>query len=136
MSQGKKFTLQQRDTILEGLRPYLQLGYSVNKACELTEQDPSTVYKWIQGDEALSRKVEAWQGMVNAVARQNLVKSIQGDKEKGIEPNLENSKWWLERRDKKEFGQSTADVAVQVNIMDKEIKDRVDNAINSYLENK
>ena len=106
MSQGREFTPEQRENILESIRPYLQMGYSINKACILAQIDGSVIYKWCEADETLSKKIESWRNMVTAIARQNLVKSIQGDKDKGIPGDIDNSKWWLERTARDEFGKN------------------------------
>ena len=110
MAQGKEFTKEQREKILESLKPYLKLGYSVNKACILAEVEPSTVYRWLRKDETLSRKVTSWQNMITAMARRNVVSSIRGKKDEDgnyiIKPDVEQSKWWLERQAREEFGRN------------------------------
>ena len=104
MAQGKEFTEEQRQIILESIQPYLELGYSLNKACILAEVEPSTVYKWLEKDEALSKKVASWRNMVSAVAVKNIVDTIKGNEEAGIKPDIENSKWWLSKKEKETFG--------------------------------
>lgn len=93
MAQGKQWDKEQ---IVQTLKPYLQLGYSVKKACKLAQFPDSTFYDWINNDDLLRAKVEAWQGMISAKARQNVASSV----DKG---NVEDSKWWLERREKREW---------------------------------
>lgn len=104
--QGKAYTPEQKAIIIESLKTYLQLGYSRNKACGLIGFDPTTLSKWVVEDAALSMKLEGWENFVNTASRQALVNSILGDKEKKVAPDLENAKWWLERKNKKEFGRN------------------------------
>ena len=35
MAQGRKWTTEERENIIQGIRPYLEMGFSRNKACEL-----------------------------------------------------------------------------------------------------
>lgn len=119
--QGKEYTQAERNNILETIKPYLQMGDSIATACKSAGIEPWSIYKWCEKDETLSNKISSWQNMVNAIAKQQLIKTIRGEKnEKGewiIPPNDENAKWWLERREKKEFGRN-----VDVTSDGKEIK--------------
>jgi transposase-like protein len=51
MAQGKPFTPEERKIIIESLRPYLEMGFSRNKACKFIGLDPTTLSKWVQDDE-------------------------------------------------------------------------------------
>jgi hypothetical protein len=94
--QGKPYTKEQREEIIESLRPYLTLGYDLKNACVLAQVTYETVWEWVNKDTALLIKIKAWQNLVNAKARQNVAQKINdGD-------TLE-SKWWLARREKNEF---------------------------------
>lgn len=104
MAQG---IARDKEQTIEALRPYFQLGYSVTKACELAKIPQSTVATWISDDEELRLKITAWQGMVSAQARANVVKAIRGESAPDgtviVEPDLKLSQWWLETKDRDEF---------------------------------
>lgn len=98
--QGKAYTKAQREKIIQSIKPYLQLEYDLKNACLLAGVPYTTVRNWVNKDNALSIQIEAWQNMVKAKARQNVVKEINGG-------DTQESKWWLERREKKEFSTRT-----------------------------
>ena len=124
MAQGKEWD---KTVVVEALRPYFLLGYSVNKACELAQIPHSTVATWIGDDEELRLKIGAWQGEVSSKARQNIIVRIFGQKEeKNVEgkiikpeiiPDLELSQWWLERKDKDEFTTSGDASEMSINLI-------------------
>lgn len=95
MAQGKEWN---KDEVVEVLKPYFQLGYTVNRACELAGLPSSTLKTWLSTDNELRLKIRAWQGQIGAKARENLLKSVK-------EGSEEASKWWLERniQERKEF---------------------------------
>jgi len=94
--QGVKYTEKERKTMIEAIRPYLQCGYNLKKACVTACLNYETIQKWVKKDTALSIKVSGWQGLVSAKARMNIAQSInRGDES--------NSKWWLERRERDDF---------------------------------
>lgn len=103
MAQGKEYTIEQRMELIEAIKPYLQLGYSLRRACEYAGVSHGTIYNWYVNDEALRTEIKAWQGLVNTQARQNIVEHIMGNTKKGIKPDLETSKWWAERRERDDF---------------------------------
>jgi len=106
MAQGKAYTDEQRQIILESLKEYLELGFSRSKACKLIGFDETTLSKWLSKDEALSMKVEGWENAVNKVAMQNIYDAIKKEGE-DQDPRKETTKWWLERRMKQEFSTKT-----------------------------
>lgn len=96
MSQGKAFTKEQRESIIESLRPYLELGFSRSKSCKMVGLDESTLSKWAQADEALSIKLSGWENVNSALALANVHQAIQNENallEKG-EVRVDNS-WKL-----------------------------------------
>jgi|TARA_Y100000310_G_scaffold145087_1_gene144438 hypothetical protein len=93
MSQG---LARDKDSVIEALRPYLQLGCSVNKACNYAGIAQSTVQTWIDNDPDLRLKFTSWRNMVSASARKNIAECV-------IKGEIEESKWWLERREKADF---------------------------------
>lgn len=128
MAQGKEFTPQERVEQMERIKPYLQLGYSVARACDYAGIPHRTIYDWINEDEELRNEVKAWQGMVNTQARQNIVEHIMGNKKKGIEPSLEISKWWAERRERDDFSVRQENINTERSI--KEVIDEFQNPDN------
>lgn len=100
MSQGKAFTKEQKEEIINSLKTYLQLGYSRNKACELVGLTPQTLSLWIKADEALLMKIKSWENEINVLARTNWRNAIQKDKD------LLASQKWLEARERNEFGKN------------------------------
>ena len=102
MAQGKAFTEEQRASIIESLRTYLELGFSRNKACKMVGLDPTTLSKWVQADEALSIKLQGWENAINAQVMANLADAIRKEGETE-DVRKETSKWWAERRMKEDF---------------------------------
>lgn len=102
MSQGKPFTDEQRNSIIESLKPFLEMGLSRNKACEAIGLDPTTLSKWVQGDEALSMKLKGWENTMNILALTNVHSALEKEAEME-DARKETSKWYLERRMKREF---------------------------------
>lgn len=100
--QGKAFTSEQKDSIIESLREYLELGFSRNKSCSLIGLHPTTLSKWVQADEALSMKIEGWENGINKLVMQNLLSAIQKESEMD-DARKETTKWWAERKMKADF---------------------------------
>lgn len=103
MAQGKPYTEEQRQTILESLRPYLEMGFSRSKACKLIGLDESTLSKWVKRDESLSMKLEGWENVLNALAISNIADAIRKEAELDDDLRKDNTKWWLERKMKTDF---------------------------------
>jgi hypothetical protein len=80
MSQGVPFTPEQRAAIIESLKPYLEMGFSRNKACAFIGLDPSTLSKWATDDEALSMKLTSWENVNSALALAVIHQTIQNEK--------------------------------------------------------
>jgi hypothetical protein len=102
MAQGIEWTQEERQTIVESLKPYLEAGLSRNKACESIGFDPSTLSRWASDDEALSIKLRSWENTLNLLAMANVASALQKEAETE-DARKETSKWWLERRMKNEF---------------------------------
>jgi len=90
MAQGKKW---KKKKIIELLRPFFLLGYSVKGACECAGVKQSTVATWLLQDEELRLKIKIWQNDVNASARKNLKTAVK----KG---DAYWSAHWLDRKDR------------------------------------
>ena len=101
--QGKAYTPEQREVILESLRPYLEMGFSRSKACKLIGLNETTLSKWVQADNALSIKLESWENVLNALAISNIADAIRREAELNDDLRKDNTKWWLERKMKTDF---------------------------------
>lgn len=103
MAQGKPFTEKQREQAVESIRPHLELGFSRNEACRMVGLDPTTLCKWAKKDETLSMKLASWENAVTTVAIANIRDAVLREAEMNDDAKKETSKWWLERRAKKDF---------------------------------
>ena len=102
MSQGKAFSSEQKESIIQSLKDYLELGFSRNKACELTGLAPQTLSNWVQIDESLGIKLQGWENAINKVVMANLLDAI--NKESEMDDNRkETTKWWAERKMRADF---------------------------------
>jgi hypothetical protein len=106
MSQGLTYSPEQREQILESLRPFLEAGMSRMKACESIGFVKQTLSKWSVNDPALEMRLKSWENAVNMVALRNIADAIQKEGETE-DTKKETSKWWLERRMKQEFSTRT-----------------------------
>lgn len=95
MAQGLEW---KKEKVVEILKPYFQLGYSINRSCELAGLPPSTFKTWLADDNELRLKIRSWQGQIGAKARENVLKAIK-------DGDIAQSDWWLERniQERKEF---------------------------------
>lgn len=134
MAQGKAFTKEQKDVIIESLKPHLELGFSRNKACELIGLDPTTLSKWIKADEALSMKIQGWENTVNTIVMANIVDAIKREGELQDDIRKENSWKWAERRMKQDFStRQEVTGSDGENLFNPERKQAVDNLIDDIL---
>jgi len=106
MSQGKAFTTEERESIIESLQPFLSVGMSRNKACGAIGLDPTTLSKWVQDSETLSMKLKGWENSLNKLALQNIADALAKEGETD-DARKETSKWFLERRMRNEFATKT-----------------------------
>lgn len=95
MAQGKEWN---KEEVIETLRPYLQMGCSVSKACNYAGIPQSTVATWISDDEELRLKITAWQNEVNAKARKVWIQSIENN-------DSTAARSWLQAKEKEEFAE-------------------------------
>ena len=97
MAQGKAFTPEQREMIIQSLKDYLEVGFSRNKACSFVGLPPQTLSNWVKEDEALGIKLQGWENAMNKLAMANLRDAML--KEAEMDDNRkETSKWWAERK--------------------------------------
>ena len=102
MAQGKAYTPEQKERIIQSLREYLELGFSRNKACSLIGLAPGTLSNWVKDDEALGMKLEGWENKLNALAISNIAQALMAEGE-NEDTRKETTKWWLERKMKADF---------------------------------
>jgi len=100
--QGKAFTSEQRESIIQSIQPYLELGFSRNKACEIIGLAPGTLSNWVKEDNALAIKLQSWENKINSDALAVIQNAIIKEKETG-DIRAENSWKWAERKMKGEF---------------------------------
>ncbi len=103
MAQGKEFTTEEKETIIQSLKPYLEMGYSRNKACSFTGLAPQTLSNWVKEDESLGMKLTGWENVVNTIVMANIVDAIRAEGANQDDLKKENSKWWAERKMKEDF---------------------------------
>jgi hypothetical protein len=85
---------------LEKLKPFLQVGYSFWKSCQFAQIAYTTLKFYYDNDDSFRNKIEYERAKVNILARQNLIKAIQG---KDTKMSLE----WLDRMEKDDFSKRT-----------------------------
>lgn len=95
--QGKGFTPEERERIIQSLKPYLEMGFSRNKSCNFIGLAPGTLSNWVGEDESLGMKLTGWENVNTALALANIHQAIQNEailaNEKG-EVKVDNS-WKL-----------------------------------------
>lgn len=107
MAQGKPFTAEDKERIIRSLKPYLELGYSRNKACELIGLAPTTLSEWVKDSPGLRIELQSWENTVNAMVMANIVDAIRKEGELEDDIRKENSWKWAERRMKQDFSLKT-----------------------------
>jgi len=98
MAQGKAFTPEQREQAIQSLKEYLEMGFSRNKACEITGLLPTTLATWVSNDETLRMKLQSWENMVNVIAIKNIKDSVIAEQQNTNDTKKENSWKWAERK--------------------------------------
>lgn len=90
--RGKRRTTEERNELFAALEGYLAMGFSLKKACSLSDIPYSSMRDMLSIMEPLRAKTMALQNTVNVTARTNIINAIeQGD--------ISTSKWWLEHFD-------------------------------------
>lgn len=90
--RGKKRTKEEQHELFSVLEGYLEMGFSLKKACSLADVPYSTMRDITSLYEPLRAYTTALQNKVNVTARATIIASI----EKG---NVNDAKWWIERFD-------------------------------------
>lgn len=107
MAQGREWTTEEREVIIQSLKPYLEMGYSRNKACNFIGLAPQTLSNWISEDESLGIKIQSWENVINTTVMANLKDAIDAEARDQEDKRKETSKWWAERRMKEDFSTKT-----------------------------
>lgn len=129
MAQGLGFTPEQKESIIQSLKPYLEMGYSRNKACAFVGLTPTTLSNWVKNDEALCMKLQGWENVINTTVLGNLYQAIQMES-KETDTKKETSKWWAERKMKDEF---STKVESEINATIKD-SDKIQKRVNDIFE--
>lgn len=101
MSQGKAFTEEEREEIIQSLQPYLEMGFSRNKACDFIGLPPQTLSNWVQESESLGMRLTGWENTINVQAINNLQRAVMEEAKEGSK--VDNSWKWSEKRMKEMF---------------------------------
>jgi hypothetical protein len=130
MAKGLEWTSEQKDIIIHSLKPYLELGYSRNKACDFIGLAPSTLSNWLKDKEELGMKLLGWENTVNTIVMANLVDAINAEAAQQDDTRKETTKWWAERRMKADFStRQEVTGAEGNNFFDPEQKQKMDGLI-------
>lgn len=98
MAQGKEWTKEERERIIQSLKPYLEMGFSRNKSCEFLGLAPSTLSNWVSEDEALGMQLTSWENVVTTIALNNIGSAIKREAQLDEDIKKENSWKWAERK--------------------------------------
>ncbi len=102
MAQGKAWTKEERDVIIQSLQDSLELGFSRNKACEMIGLAPATLSNWVKEEPALGMKLQNWENAINRIAMSNIRQQI-AEESNEEDKRKEMTKWWAERKMKNDF---------------------------------
>jgi hypothetical protein len=104
-----------KEKVIEALKPYFKLDYTVNKACDIIGIAQSTVQTWIDADDDLRLQIQAWRAEPSIKAREQWVEAIKNGRPTKFGPDVYTpSKEWLERREKDDFSTKTeTDITTQ-----------------------
>lgn len=132
--QGKAFTKEQREAIVKSLQPYLEMGFSRNKACEFIGLKPQTLSVWVQEDESLLMTLTGWENVINTIAINNIAQAVRKEAQLDDDLRKENSWKWAERRMKDDFSTKTEQsIVATVESINEDSKERIENAIDEIL---
>ena len=106
MAQGKEWTPAEKESIIQSLRPFLEAGFSRNRACESIGLPPQTLSNWVKHEEELGMKLQGMENTLNILALSNIASALQTEA-KNEDPRKEMSRWYAERRMKQEFSTRT-----------------------------
>jgi hypothetical protein len=93
--------MSKADEYFEKIKPFLQLGYSLYRACQFAGLNYKMIYNHYERNEDFKNKVERERNLVNTQARKILIKAMMGDNKVPSDPKLALE--WLDRMEKDEF---------------------------------
>ena len=85
------------DEIMQELKESFKNGMNNTEACLNTNISERIFYNVLEQNEKLKDYFKLLRENINMIAKQNIVNKIKGSKD------IELSKWWSERKNKKEF---------------------------------
>jgi hypothetical protein len=129
MAQGKAFTKEQKDVIIQSLKDSLELGFSRAKSCKMIGLAEGTLSNWVKADEALGMKLQNWENAINRMAMSNLQQQIASETDEN-DKKKETTKWWAERKMKNDFSLRTETMA---EVITDELSDERKEAIRKAL---
>jgi hypothetical protein len=86
--------------VMKDLKEGFKMGYNNTEACLNANISERIFYMVLAKNPKLKNYFSLLQENVNMIAKTNIAKKV-------IDGDIENSKWWAERRNKKEFSQRT-----------------------------
>lgn len=87
--------------VVQKLERAFEDGSTITEACHTAGIERQTYYNWLDDDDEFFDRMDRAQEYPDAIAKMNIVRSIKREAKEEIEP--ENSKWWVERKLKREF---------------------------------
>jgi hypothetical protein len=129
--QGKAYTPEQREMIIESLKPYLELGFSRKRACELIGFDNTTLSKWTVNDAGLSTKLTGWENALTGLALANIGRAIREEAED--KTKADNSWKWAEKKLDELKDKKGIELTATVENINPEDKKVIDNAIDGII---
>lgn len=132
MAQGKQWTDKQREIIMQSLQSYLELGFSRQKACDSIGLPATTLSYWLKNDEALRMKINGWENAGNMLALANIRDAMMRESEMTEDTKKETSKWWAERKMKKDFSTRTEQTGADgkdLYIINDELREKINKAL-------
>lgn len=87
------------EKIVSDLRSGFMNGFTVEQCCIYAGLSRETYYQWRKASDIFAHTMDLAQNHVILKAKQNIVKAINSDNN----PDIDLSKWWLERKSRKEF---------------------------------
>lgn len=94
MAQGKAFTPEQRETIIQSLKPYLEHGFSRNKSCAFIGLAQGTLGNWVADDESLGMKLTSWENVNSKLALANVHQAMLNEGLKAAEGDTRMDNSW------------------------------------------
>jgi len=101
-----KIPSETRKAIIEAVEKYLKLGFNLTKSCDLAFVPRTTFVTWCKEDPKLRQSVQYWRHYTSVSARETIQTAVENK-------SIDDAKWWLERKDKKDFSTRSEIVEVE-----------------------